>query len=190
LYAKLSKCDFGLTEMLYLGHVIGAQGVQGHYDKIQVIRDWPPPRNTTELKIFMGLCTYYRRYVKGFSQLTAPLTNLTKKGAFEWTDEAQGVFDRMKDIMSSCPVLDFSDFTQPFVLECDASGVGIGAVLMQRNHPIAFESRKLRDYEKLYSIYDKEMLAIMHSLAKFRHYLVGNRFKVKTDHNSLRIFLE
>jgi hypothetical protein len=88
----------------------------------------------------MGLCTYYRRYVKDFSQLKTPLTNLTKKGAFEWTDEAQGVFDRMKDIMSSCPVLDFLDFTQPFVLECDASGVGIGAVLMQKNHPIAFES--------------------------------------------------
>jgi hypothetical protein len=88
----------------------------------------------------MGLCTYYRRYVKGFSQLTAPLTDLTKKGAFEWTDEAQGVFDMMKDIMSSCLVLSFLDFTQPFVLECDASRVGIGAVLMQENHPIAFES--------------------------------------------------
>jgi hypothetical protein len=185
LYAKLSKCEFGLTEMLYLGHVIGAQGVQVHWDKIQVIRDWPLPRNITELKSFMGLCTYYWRYVKGFSQLTAPLTDLTKKGAFEWSDEAQAVFDRMKDIMSSCPVLAFPDFTQPFVLECDASGVGIGAVLMQNNHPIAFESRKLRDYERLYPIYDKEMLAIMHALAKFRHYLVGNRFKVKTDHNSL-----
>jgi hypothetical protein len=126
LYAKLSKCEFGLTEMLYLGHVIGAQGVQVHWDKIQAIRDWPPPRNTTELKSFMGLCTYYRRYVKGFSQLTAPLTDLTKKGAFEWTDEAQGVFNRMKDIMSSCPVLAFPDFTLPFVLECDASGLRSG----------------------------------------------------------------
>jgi hypothetical protein len=85
LYAKLSKCEFGLTEMLYLGHVIGAQGVQVHGDKIQAIRDWPPSRNITELKRFMGLCTYYRRYVKGFSQLTAPLTDLTKKGAFEWS---------------------------------------------------------------------------------------------------------
>jgi hypothetical protein len=159
--------------------------VQVHWDKIQAIHDWPPSRNTTELKSFMGFCTYYQRYVKCFSQLTAPLTDLTKKGAFEWTDEAQAVFDRMKDIMSSCSVLAFLDFTQPFVLECNASGVGIGVVLMQRNHPIAFESRKLRDYERLYFIYDKEMLAIMHALAKFRHYLVGNRFKVKTDHNSL-----
>jgi hypothetical protein len=117
--------------------------------------------------------------------LIVPLTDLTKKGAFEWTGEAQAVFDRMKDIMSLCLVLTFPDFTQAFVLECDASGVGIGAVLMQENHPITFESQKLRDYEKLYSIYDKEMLAIMHALAKFWHYLVGNGFKVKTDHNSL-----
>jgi hypothetical protein len=93
-------------------------------------------------------------------------------------------------VMSSCPVLALPDFTQSFVLECDASGEGIGAILMQNHHPIAFESRKLKEYERHYSIYDKEMLAIMHALAKFRQYLVGGKFKVKTDHNSLRYFLE
>lgn len=92
--------------------------------------------------------------------------------------------------MSSCSVLALPDFTQPFVLECDASGEGIGSVLMQNHHPIAFESRKIKEYECLYSIYDKEMLAIMHALAKFREYLVGNKFKVKIDHNNLRFFLE
>ena len=92
--------------------------------------------------------------------------------------------------MSSCPVLALPDFTQPFILECDASGEGISAVLMQGGHPIAFESRKLLPHERLYPIYDKEMLAIMHALAKFRQYLVGNRFRVRTDHNSLRFFLE
>lgn len=92
--------------------------------------------------------------------------------------------------MSSCPVLALPDFTQSFVLECDAFGEGIEAVLMQNHHPIAFKSRKLKEYERLYSIYDKEMLAIMHVLAKFRQYLVGNRFKVKTNHNGLRFFLE
>ena len=113
-----------------------------------------------------------------------------KKGAFSWTDTAQRAFDRLKEVMSSCPILALPDFTQPFVLECDASGEGIGAVLMQGGHPIAFESRKLLPHERLYAIYDKEMLAIMHALAKFRQYLVGNRFRVRTDHNSLRFFLE
>ena len=96
----------------------------------------------------------------------------------------------MKEVMSSCPVPAFLDFSQPFVLECDASGEGIGVFLIQNHHPISFESRKLHDYERSYSIYDKKMLAIMHALAKFRPYLVGNRLKVKTDHNSLRYFLD
>lgn len=120
-----------------------------------------------------------------FSQLVTPLTNLTKKGEFSWSDIA---FQRLKVVMGTCLVLALPDFSQTFVLECDASGEGIGAVLMQGGHPIAYESWKLHDYEQL-SIYDKEMLAILHALAKFRQYLVGNRFKVKNDHNSLRFFL-
>jgi hypothetical protein len=127
--------------------------------------------------------------VSGFSQLTAPLTDLTKKGDFCWTEEAHKTFDKMKEVMSSCPFLALPEFTQPFVLECDASCVGIGVVLMQQKHPIAYESRKLSATERLYPIYDKEMLAIMHALAKFRQYLVGGKFVVKTDHNSLRHFL-
>jgi hypothetical protein len=168
LYAKESKCEFGMTEMLYLGHVIGANGVQVHQEKIRVIIEWPTPKNVTELKSFLGLCTYYRKFVKGFSQLTAPLTDLTKKGAFVWIEEAQDTFEKMKQVMSSCHVLALPDLTRPFVLECDASGIGIGVVLMQSDHPIAFKSRKLQEYEWHYSIYDKEMLAIMHALTKFR----------------------
>jgi hypothetical protein len=95
----------------------------------------------------------------------------------------------MKEVMSSCPVLAFPNFTQPFVLECDASGVGLGAVLMQQKHPIAYKSKNISAIEKIYLIYDKEMLAIMHALAKFRQYLVGGKFVVKTDHNSLMHFL-
>ena len=99
-------------------------------------------------------------------------------------------FEKMKEIMSTCPVLALPNFSQSFVLECDTSGVGIGAVLMQGGHPIVFESRKLDESERLYPIYDKEMLAIMHALIKFRQYLVGSRFVVKTDHNSLKYFLD
>ena len=112
----------------------------------------------------MGIFTYYRRFLKGYSQ----------RVAFLWTKTTQETFERMKEVMSSCPVLALPDFSQPFVLECDASGEGIGAVLTQNHHPIAFESRNFHSYERSYSIYDKEMLAIMHALAKFHPYLVGN----------------
>jgi hypothetical protein len=190
LYAKESKCEFGMRELLYLGHIISGQGVQVHQEKIRAILDWPIPKNLTELRGFFGLCSYYRRFVRGFSQLGAPLTDLTKKGAFHWTEESQQTFDKMKEVMSTCPVLALPDFSQPFVLECDGSGVGIGAVLMQGGHPIVFESRNLNESERLYPIYDKEMLAIMHALTKFRQYLVSNRFVVKTDHNSLKYFLD
>jgi hypothetical protein len=130
LYAKESKCEFGMRELLYLGHIISGQGVQVHQEKIRAIVDWPTPKNLTELRVFFGLCSYYRRFVKGFSQLGAPLTDLTKKCAFYWTEDSQQTFNKMKEVMSTCPVLALPDFSQPFVLECDASGVGIGAVLM------------------------------------------------------------
>jgi hypothetical protein len=155
-----------------------------------VILDWPTPRSVTELWGFFGLCSYYKHFVKGFSQLAAPLTNLTKKATFRWSEEAQEVFDRMAKVMSTCPVLALPDFSQQFVLECDASREGIGAVLIQNRHPIAFKTKKLRELERLYPIYDKEMLAIMHALAKFRQYLVGGCFVVRIDHNNLMYFLE
>ena len=142
-YAKLSKCEFGLTEMLYLGHVIREDGVKVHQEKIRAILDWPTPRNLTKMKGFLGICTYYRRFVRGFSQLAAPLTNLTKREAFVWTQVVEEAFTCLKGVMSSCPPLALSDFTRPFVLECDASNEGIRAILTQRDHPIAFERRKL-----------------------------------------------
>ena len=126
-----------------------------HLEKIRAILDWPTPKNVTELRGFLGLCTYYRRYVSGFSQMTAPLTYLTKKGAFSWSEATQQTFEKMKEVMSSCPVLTLPYFSQSFVLECDPLGEGIGVVLMQNNHPIAFESKKLKYYEHHYSIYDK-----------------------------------
>ena len=132
----MSKCEFGMQEMLYLGHVIGANGVQVHLEKIRAILGWPTPKNVTELRGFLGLCTYYRRYVSGFSQMTAPLTDLTKNGAFSWSEAAQQTFEKMKEVMSSCPTLALPDFSQSFVLECDASGEGNGVILMQNNHPL------------------------------------------------------
>jgi hypothetical protein len=119
------------------------------------------PRNVTKLRTLFRLCSYYKQFVRGFSQLGAPSMDLTKLGAFIWTDKSQKAFDHMKEVMGTCPVLALPDFTLPFVLQCDASNKGIRAVLMQGGHPIVFESRKLSQLERLYSIYDKEILAIM-----------------------------
>jgi hypothetical protein len=102
--------------------------------------EWPTPKTLIELRRFLGICSYYRNFVKGVSQLCAPLTDLTKKGAFKWSEEAQFSFEKMKKVMSTCPVLSLPDFRQPFTLECDAFGEGIGAVLMQNRHHIANES--------------------------------------------------
>jgi hypothetical protein len=164
LYAKELKCEFGMTKLLYLGHIINAHGVQVHRENIRAILDWPTLRNVTESRNFFGLCNYYKRFVKRFSQLGA---TLTRRGAFIWTDESHKEFKHMKVVMGTCMVLALPNFTLPFVLECDASGEGIREVLMQGGHPIVFESKKLNQLEKLYPIYDKEMLIIMHALTKF-----------------------
>ena len=129
-YAKLSKCEFGMTELLYLGHVISQEWVKVHQEKIQAILDWSSQRNLTELKGFIVLCNYYQKFVKGYSNFTAPLTDLTKKGAFSWNGEAEQAFQKIKGRMSSCLVLALPDFSKRFVLECDASGEGIAVVLM------------------------------------------------------------
>ena len=140
LYAKESKCDIGMTKVLYLGHIIGEKGVQVQKEKIQAIIDYPTPKALTKIKGFLGICSYYKRFFKGFSQLCAPLTNLMKKGAFKWINEVQLTFEKMKKVMSTFPILSLPNFSQPFILECDASGEGIGAVLMQNRHPVAYES--------------------------------------------------
>jgi hypothetical protein len=179
-----------MTEVLYLGHIIEEKGVQVHQEKITTIREWPTLKTLTELRGFLGLCTYYRKFFKGFSQLCAPLTDLTKNGSFKWSDEAQATMEKMKEVMRTCPVLALPDFGIPFTLECDASGEGMGVMLMKNRHHIAYESWKLRGLELLYSIYNKEMLVIMHALAKFRQYLVVARFVVKSDHSSIKYLLK
>jgi len=117
-----------LIDICYLRHIIGADKVKVHQEKIRAIRDWLVPRDVTTLRGFLGICTYYMKFVKGFSQLVAPLTKLTKKGAFAWTEGAQAAFDHLKGVMSSFPILELPDFSQPFAVECDALGVGVGVV--------------------------------------------------------------
>ena len=174
---------------MYIRHIIGQDGGKVDMEKIKSIIEWSRPKNLIELRGFIEIRTYYRKFVKGFSQLTSPLTDLTKKYAFQWHEGAEKYFQRMKEVIRNCPILDLPYFSKPFFLECDALEEGIGAVLKQGKHPIDFESRNLKPHKNIYSIYDKEILSIMHALINFRQYLVGKKFVVKTDHNGLRYYL-
>jgi hypothetical protein len=190
LYAKPSKCFFGVKEVEYLGHIVSHEGVKVDPNKIKAMMDWPIPKTLKNLRGFLGLTGYYRKFVRNYGRIAAPLTTLTKKDAFSWTPEATKTFEQLKEVMCKAPVLTTPDFTKTFIVECDASGNGIGAVLMQEGRPLAFESRSLKGKDLHKRIYEKEMMAILHALKKWRPYLIGRHFKVKTDHDSLKYFLE
>ncbi|XP_072062290.1 uncharacterized protein [Arachis hypogaea] len=143
LFAKLSKCLFGVTEIDYLGHTILGNGVHMEKDKVQAILDWQQPQNLKQLRGFLGLTGYYRRFIKGYASMAAPLTDLLKKDSFQWSDKAERALQELKAAVTSKPVLALPNFLLPFVIECDASGVGIGAVLSQGKYPIAYFSKKL-----------------------------------------------
>ena len=140
---KKSKCTFGKEEVEYLGHIISHEGVKVDPNKIKPIKEWTKPVNISKLRGFLGLTGYYRRFIKNYAHITAPLTNLLKKNSFLWDEEAGRCFEELKEVMSNAPVLAILDFSKPFIIECDAFGFGIGAVLMQERHLIAFERRKL-----------------------------------------------
>jgi hypothetical protein len=140
LHAKLSKCRFGCCEIDYLGHVISANGVAVDQKKIESILQWPFPSSLKSLRGFLGLTGYYKKFVHGYGQIARPLTDMLKKGAFQWTPTSESAFKELKMAMTSPPVLALPDFSKNFVIECDASGSGIGAVLMQSGCPLAYFS--------------------------------------------------
>ncbi|XP_073525656.1 uncharacterized protein [Phyllobates terribilis] len=189
LYGNLKKCDFCTHEVIFLGFVVNTQGLHVDKDKVKAVQDWPTPTSMTQVRSFLGLAGFYRRFVKDFSSIAAPLTELTKKGTpFVWGDVQEQAFSTLKWRLTHAPLLVLPDFTKPFEVECDASGIGIGGVLMQEGKPIAFFSEKLKGACLNYSTYDKELYALFRVLKTWQHYLWPREFVLQTDHESLKYF--
>ena len=211
LRIKASKCEFFKSQLKFLGHLVSAQGLQPDPKKVQVVTDWPRPATVQDVRSFLGLANYFRKYIQGFAKLAAPLTNLLKhldpseslkarklrrmpphklaelesKFTVKWSDACQQAFDGLKTALSSEPVLRLPDFDKPFEVVADAcsSTPAIGAVLLQEGHPVAFYSRKCNAREGNYSTSDLEMLAVISALKEWRPYLQGGpRFTIVTDH--------
>ena len=186
LYAKRSKCVFGCPEVEYLGHIISGQGVSVDPRKTTDMMIWPTPTSVKALKGFLGLTGYYRKFIKNYGQIAAPLTALLRKNAFVWFAEAELAFHQLKVVVSQPPVLALPNFNQTFIIECDASGRDLGAVLMQNQRPIAFHSQTLKGKALQLSTYEKELLALVTIVYKWRPYLLGRPFIIKTNQQSLK----
>jgi hypothetical protein len=183
---KLSKCSFAQQEIAYLGHVISARGVTTDSSKVDAVTSWPVPANCRELRGFLGLAGYYRKFVRHFAVISKPLTQLLKKNThFVWTQDHDHAFRTLKTALSSAPVLQLPDFSSPFAIETDTSGSGIGAVLSQNSHPLAFVSKALGPKNRGLSTYEKEYLAILMAVDHWRPYLLHDEFIIYTDQRSL-----
>ncbi|WVZ64658.1 hypothetical protein U9M48_014152 [Paspalum notatum var. saurae] len=190
LYAKFSKCAFWLKEVSFLGHILSEKRVAVDPSKVKDVLNWKQPETVTEIRSFLGLAGYYRRFIKDFSKTAKPMTSLTKKNAkYVWSSNCEEAFQTLKKLLTSAPVLAQPDVTKPFDVYFDASGSGFGCVLMQEGRVIAYASRQLRKHKANYPTHDLELTAVVHALKIWRHYLLGNTCHIYTDHKSLKYIL-
>jgi hypothetical protein len=186
LKVKKSKCTCAKQEILYLGHVISDKGVSNDKSKIAPILQWKAPQNVKELRSFLGMAGYYRKFIRWYGVISRTLTDLLKKSVpYVWNSEKESAFQALKQALSSTPVLALPDFAQTFVLETDACSKGIGDVLLQNGHPIAFLSKALGPKLQGLSTYEKECLAILMAVEKWRLYLQHAEFTIRTDQKRL-----
>ncbi|KAL0546711.1 hypothetical protein IC582_016623 [Cucumis melo] len=189
LYAKFSKCEFWLKQVSFLGHVVSKAGVSVDPAKIEAVTGWTRPSTVSEVRSFLGLAGYYRRFVENFSRIATPLTQLTRKGApFVWSKACEDSFQTLKQKLVTAPVLTVPDGSGSFVIYSDASKKGLGCVLMQQGKVVAYASRQLKSHEQNYPTHDLELAVVVFALKIWRHYLYGEKIQIFTDHKSLKYF--
>jgi hypothetical protein len=187
LFGNLEKCTFCTDQVYFLVYVVTPQGIQVDQAKVEAIHSWLVPTTVTQVRSFLGLAGFYRRFVKDFSTIAASLHELTKKGTtFTWAIAQQDAFSVLKDKLTHAPLLQLLDFNKTFEVECDASGIGLGGVLLQDGKHVAYFSEKLSGPSLNYSIYDKELLALIRTLETWQHYLWPKEFVIHSDHESLK----
>ncbi|GJT68981.1 putative reverse transcriptase domain-containing protein [Tanacetum coccineum] len=186
LYAKFSKCEFWIPKVQFIGHVIDIQGIHVDPAKIESIKDWASHKSLTEIRQFLGLAGYYRRFIEGFSKIAKSMTKLSqKKVKFDWGDNQEAAFQLLKEKLCSAPISALPEGSEDFIVYCDASIKGLGAVLMQREKVIAYASRQLKIHENNYTTHDLELGAVVFTLKLWRHYLYRTKCIVFVDHKSL-----
>ncbi|XP_071729252.1 uncharacterized protein [Rutidosis leptorrhynchoides] len=191
LFAKFSKCEFWLREVQFLGHVINKKGICVDPVKIEAIMRWEPPTNPTEVRSFLGLAGYYRRFIQDFSRIATPLTKLTRKSVpWRWEEKQEQAFQLLKEKLVQAPILVLPEGNENMTVYCDASKKGLGCVLMQNGKVIAYASRQLKEHEKRYPTHDLELTAVVFALKIWRHYLYGVKFSIYTDHKNLKYLFD
>jgi hypothetical protein len=187
LYAKLSKCDFWLKEIKFLSHTISEGGIDVDPDKVEEVMNWKPPIIVCHIRSFLGLTGYYKQFIPDFSRIAKPMTKLLKKGAkFDWGQKCEDAFHALRQHLTTAHVLAQPDNNKSFDVYCDASGIGLGCVLIQDNRAIAYASRALRPHEQNYPTHDLELAVVVHALKMWRHYLMGTHCNFYTDHKRLK----
>jgi len=174
-------------EVSFLGHVISNGGVAVSPKNVADVLKWSPPQTVGEIRSFLGMVGYYRRFIEGFSSIAKPMTALLEKGKpFKWNEQCQASFEELKKRLTTAPILTLTDVTKSFSIYCDASKQGLGCVLMQEGKLIAYASRQLKKHEVNYPTRDLELAAVVHSLKIWRHYILGHKCDIYTDHKSLK----